>query len=153
MRTVDYARLRKLDITDLLSFEITPTSFYLTKDGELRKSPKSELTRELKDLLDKPCPSELPKSSLKTVVVIDFMAYARKVAIKTLKLVTYEDFFNNLWNTFCSLSKGCKRIDVVFDVYLNCSIKEGERSRRSKEDSIETFITSIKQHLPVEMNR
>ena len=34
-------------------------------------SPKSEFTRELKALLENPCPAELPESTLKTVVVID----------------------------------------------------------------------------------
>lgn len=115
VRTIDYARLRQLDVSDLLKYEITPTSFYLTKDGELRKSPKSELTRELKDLLETPCPAELPDSDLKSILVIDFMAYARKIAIKTMKLNTYEDFFQALWNTFASLSKGRVIFFFVFD--------------------------------------
>ena len=153
VRTVDYARLRMLDVSNMLSYEITLTSFHLTKDGELRKSPKLELTRGLKNLLQNPCPAELPESPLKTVIVIDFMAYARKVPIKKMKLKTYEELFNTLWNTFSSLSNECARIDIVFDVYLHCSIKEGERSRQSKEDSIETIITSTKQQLPIEMDR
>ena len=72
---IDYSRLRNLDIADLLKHETVWTSFYLTKDEELRKSPKSELARELKNLLEKPCPVEIPDSDLKSVVVIDFMAY------------------------------------------------------------------------------
>ena len=44
------------------------------------------------------------------------------------------------------------RIDTnVFDVYL--SIKQGQRTWRSKLDPIETNITSVKQQLPVEMDR
>ena len=73
---INYSRLRNLDITNFLKHEIVSTSFYLTKDGELRKSPKSKLVRELKNLLEKPCPVEIPDSDLKSVVVIDFMAYA-----------------------------------------------------------------------------
>ena len=73
---INYSRLRNLDNADLLKHEIISTSFYLTKDGELQKSPKSELVRELKNLLEKPCPVEIPDSDLKSVVVIDFMAYA-----------------------------------------------------------------------------
>ena len=148
---INYSRLHNLDIADLLKHEIVSTSFYLTKDGELRKSPKSELARELKNLLEKPCPVEIPDSDLKSVVVIDFMAYARKISTKKMMLATYEDFFKALWRTFSSLSKGCSRI--VFDVYLRHSIKQGERNRRSKLDPIETNITSVKQQLPVEMDR
>ena len=151
LQMIDYSRLCNLDIVDLLKHEIILTSFYLTKDGELRKSPKSELARELKNLLEKPCPVEIPDSDLKSVVVIDFMAYARKISTKKMMLATYEDFFKALWRTFSSLSKGCSRI--VFDVYLRHSIKQGERNRRSKLDPIETNITSVKQQLPVEMDR
>ena len=153
LRMIDYSRLHNLDIADLLKHEIVSTSFYLTKDGELRKSPKSELARELKNLLEKPCPVEIPDSDLKSVVVIDFMAYARKISTKKMMLATYEDFFKALWRTFSSLSKGCSQIDIVFDVYLRHSIKHGERNRRSKLDPIETSITSVKQQLAVEMDR
>ena len=126
---IDYLRLRNLDITDLLKHEIVLTSFCLTKDGELWKLLKSELARELKNLLEKLCPVEIPDSNLKSVV-IDFMAFARKIPTKKMMLATYEDFFKALWRTFSSLSKGCSRINIVFNVYLRHSIKQGERNRR-----------------------
>ena len=72
------------------------TSYCLTKDGDLRKSPKSEFARELKYLLEEPCPTNVPETSLKTAIVIDFMAYARKVPIKKINLVRYEDIFGAL---------------------------------------------------------
>ena len=150
---IDYSRLRSFDIADLLKHEIVSTSFYLTKDGELRKSLKSELARELKNLLEMPCLVEIPDSDLKSVIVVDFMAYARKIPTKKMMLSTYEDYFKALWRTFSSLSKDCSRIDIVFDIYLRHSIKQGERNRRSKLDPIETNITCIKQQLPVEMDR
>ena len=81
------------------------------------------------------------------------MAHARKIPTKKMMLATYEDFFKALWRTFSSLSKGCFRIDIVFDTYLRHSIKQGERNRRSELDPIETNITSVKQQLPVEMDR
>ena len=90
---------------------------------------KSELARELKNLLEKLCPVEIPDSNLKSVV-IDFMAFARKIPTKKMMLATYEDFFKALWRTFSSLSKGCSRINIVFNVYLRHSIKQGERNRR-----------------------
>ena len=126
---IDYLRLRNLDITDLLKHEIVLTSFCLTKDGELWKLLKSELARELKNLLEKLCPVEIPDSNLKSVV-IDFMAFAQKIPTKKMMLATYEDFFKALWRTFSSLSKGCSRINIVFNVYLRHSIKQGERNRR-----------------------
>ena len=153
LQMIDYSRLCNLDIVDLLKHEIVLTSFYLTKDGELRKSPKSELARELKNLLEKTCPVEIPDSDLKSVVVIDFMAYAQEIPTKKMMLATYEDFFKAMWRTFSSLSKGCSRINIVFDIYPIHSIKQGERNQRSKRDLIETNVTSVKQQLPVEMDR
>ena len=72
----------------------------MTKDGELRKSPKSEFARELKNFLEEPCPNNVPETSLKTAIVIDFMAYARKVPIKKMNLVCSEDLFGALWKMF-----------------------------------------------------
>ena len=118
LRTVDYSRLRGFDVECLLTHEIVATSYYLTKDGELRKSPKSEFARELKNLLEEPCPTNVPETSLKTAIGIDFVAYARKVPIKKMNLECYEDLFGALWKTFSSLLKGCTRIDIVFDLHL-----------------------------------
>ena len=97
---IDYSRVRNLDIADLLKHEIVSTSFYLNKDGELRKSPKSELARELKNLLEKPCPIEIHDSDLKSVVVIDFMAYARKIPTKKMVLATYNFFLKHCREPF-----------------------------------------------------
>ena len=44
-------------------------------------------------------------------------------------------------------------MDIVFDLYLEQSIKQAERSRRSKLEPIDTNISSNKQQLPVEMDR
>ena len=87
------------------------------------------------------------------MVVIDFMAYARKVATKKMNLITYKDFFKVLWKTFSSLYIGCNCMDIVFDLYLEQSIKQSERSKRSKLEPIDTNISSNRQQLPVEMDR
>ena len=100
LRTVDYARLQEFDVEYLLTHETVATSYYLTKDGELQKSPKSEFARELKNLLEKPCPTNVPETSLKTATVIDYMAYARKVPITKMNLVCYEDLLGTLWKMF-----------------------------------------------------
>ena len=70
-----------------------------------------------------------------------------------MNLITYKDFFKVLWKTFSLLSIGCNRMDIVFDLYLEQSIKQAERSRRSKLLPIDTNISSNKQQLPVEIDR
>lgn len=57
LRMVDYARLWEFDIDYLLTHEVSSTSFYLAKDGNLPKSMKSKLARELKKYLGEPYPT------------------------------------------------------------------------------------------------
>ena len=67
-----------------------------------------------------------------------------------MKLRTYEELFKNLCSTFETLSKDCSRIDIIFDLYLQNSVKEQERNRRGNDKITETIITSVKQVLPVD---
>ena len=43
---IDYSRLREFDVQYLLSYEIVSTSFYLKKDGGLRKSLSQNLQEQ-----------------------------------------------------------------------------------------------------------
>ena len=94
---VDYARLQGFDVEYLMISENVASSYYLTKDGELRKSPKSEW----------PCSTNVSKTSLKRAIFIDLMLewYQLKRS-------------GALWKTFSYLSKGCTRTDIDFDPYL-----------------------------------
>ena len=71
-RIIEIARDRNYPIDKLLSYELTNTSFFLTKDGALLKSNKSELVHELeKDLANiQDQPIQSPPS---TCLVFDFM--------------------------------------------------------------------------------
>ena len=84
MRNIDYARLRDNSLTNLLKYETTSTSFYLTKDGFLRKHKKSEFATVIKEPFKNECLSEVPMCNKKAMLVADFLAYARKVLVKKL---------------------------------------------------------------------
>ena len=114
----DYARLRDFDLKILMGCEISTTCFYLTKRGLIRKPNKSELNRTII--------THLPPADYHRNVIMDFMSYARKVSIKYQNLKTYNDFFINLWSTLSFLFKSCNRVDIVFDVYKENSIKASE---------------------------
>ena len=132
-RIVDYLRLREFDVQYLLSYKLFSTLLYLTQDGRLRKS---ELTREVKNLLRESCPATAPEfeESLKGMVIIDFMVYDRKMSNKKY---------------FSSLSIGCSCMDIAFDLNLQQSIKQAEKSRKINSEPIDTNISSTKQQLPV----
>ena len=153
LRNIDYARLRNFDLKTLLKSEISPMSFYLMHEGYIRKPKKSDLATELKNLLPDALPTSLPPADNNRALILDFMGYARKVPVKKQHLKTYRDFFVSLWNTFKSLGNTCQRIDIVFDLYKEQSIKASERNRRATVAGIETYITNVDQSLPIEMDR
>ena len=82
LRHIDYARLRDFDLKILMSYEISPTCFHLKKGGLIRKPNKSKLITELKCMITKHIATHLPPTNHHRNVIIDFMAYARKVPIK-----------------------------------------------------------------------
>lgn len=155
LHIIDIARARGYDISQLLTYEITSNSYYLTKDGYLRKSLKSELTHVIEKRLKEPAPQKVPFSDAThpTAIVFDFMAYARKISVTQMKLKTFGDMAAHLWKVFSSMSATCKRIDVVFDIYELGSIKDIERMRRRKVDPIEVFINRNDTPLPVDIER
>ena len=81
------------------------------------------------------------------------MAFARKVPIKKQKLNSYNDIFGSLWSTFSNLATSCERIDIVFDVYVDHSVKGSERRRRATVEGIQTMISDFDQILPAETER
>ena len=82
LRHIDYARLRDFDLKILMGYEISPTCFHLKKGGLIRKPNKSKLITELKCMITKHIATHLPPTNHHRNVIIDFMAYARKVPIK-----------------------------------------------------------------------
>ena len=132
IKLIDYARLREYPLQKLLTYELTTTSFSLTKDGFLCKSAKSELARKIEENVQSETLTEMPKNTaeIKSMVVIDFMAQVRKVPVKKAKIRTFGEFGQFLWKHFQYLGNECEKIDIIFDLYLDSSMKHGERQRR-----------------------
>ena len=128
LKYIDYACVRNYSIQDLLKYELASTSFYLTKENLLRKTQKSELMRSLEQTLETTCPAEVPVDTKETAIFIDFMAYARKIAVHKLK--TFGEFEDALWKTFKYLSRNCQRVNMLFDLYINNSVKKRKRSKK-----------------------
>ena len=72
------------------------------------------------------------------------MAYCRKVPLRELPSKTYGDLVRHLWATFQGLLSSLERIDIIFDLYLDRSIKESKRKRRSQDGVVETTILQLK---------
>ena len=155
MRWIEIARSRGISAEILLKYELTSTYYYLTSDGFLKKPEKAQLSRELENkfLEKEEVLNSHPVSQATTAVIIDFMAYARKVYAKVLKWKTFEDYFVNLWRKFLKISENSMRIDIVFDLYEEKSLKHWERLRRKKVDPIDLQSEKLCSHtlLPVDM--
>ena len=132
--------LRKHDVKHLLTYELSSTLFCLTKDGYLRKSKKSQLENELMKPLKEKYLAEIPPAEEERVTFIDFMGYARKVPV----------LVKNLGSTFRPLSATCTRMDIVFDLSKEKSVKSYERHRRSNG---KCNVSTLDQPLPVEMKK
>ena len=100
MRQVDIGRTRNYDLRELLRHELISTSLYLTMDGLLQKSSKSELAQVLKHHVPDIQTEVSSVGEMQSALVIDFMAYCRKVSIKKLCLNTYADFSKHLLSPF-----------------------------------------------------
>ena len=141
LRYMDYAGERGFDPEELLKFELSDTAHYLEKQGkkglsnELKKSNKSELLNGLIQLL--PSKSRNVHHPSYEMLVVDFMGLIRKLPVKKMKLQTYGDLMEAVLTGIKALvSDTTTRIDIVFDMYLDRSIKDFERERRSTKEKI-----------------
>ena len=151
MRNIDIARIRDYGLKELLQHKITSTSSYLTKNGYQRKSLKSELVQVLRTYLPE-VPSRVSCSEIPSVLLIDFVAYCRKVPLRKLLVKTYRYLLRDLWPTQ-GLSSLLEQTDIIFDLYLVRSIKKDELKRRIQDGVVETTILQLKQSFPVEMEK
>ena len=82
----------------LLSYEILENSYFLTKESYLLKHAKYELVDEIDKYLSQPSAKNRQKENdSKEVTLIDFMAYARKIPLKTLQPKLFEKFAKHLY--------------------------------------------------------
>ena len=138
------------DVEKLLTYELSKQPRYLTK--EKTSDGKSQLARAIEEHLKEPTIKEVPINEVRSCILFDFMANARKVPVKIDRVQCFGDFAKYIWDTFTRLLDNSKRIDIVFDLYIDSSIKGNERVRRKQ--SVQPIITTIynkDQKLPVTM--
>jgi hypothetical protein len=123
------ASSRKLDMKNVLGHPLGPLPWSLANcDGTIKKNNKASLARKLETNAH---PAEnIPGPS---ACIIDGMGIMQKVKGDNL---TFEELSDQLLASVLRLSGGSSRIDVVFDVYLELSIKEAERTLRRSDQGI-----------------
>ena len=115
---------RQFDLKEVFKYPLGPFPWALSGiNGELKKTSKVALLHALEK--DVEPIEEYPENY---VSIVDGMALVQKVRASGL---TYQQLAEQLLKSVLSISKNADRIDVVFDVYRDDSIKNAERIRRS----------------------
>lgn len=120
------AQGRKLNMEEVLAHPLGPVPWTLANpDGSLRKTSKAELKRSLEK---NATPSESYEKP--AACIIDGMALIQKV---NGDRKTFAEIADLALGSVLRESSECQRIDVVFDVYRDVSIKQAERDKRGEE--------------------
>lgn len=121
------AQNRKLDMQKVLCHPLGPLPWSLANgDGTLKKTNKSILATNLESKV-----SSTETISGSSAALLDAMAVIQKLRGENH---TFEELSDAIFSQMLHAAQNCDRIDVVFDVYRNESIKSAERlSRGSKE--------------------
>ena len=129
------AQTRVVDLKELLSFPLIELPLSLSEpDGTLKKTAKSKLLHAVEG-------DTVPVDMLQEdhAFIVDGMAYVRQLKSSGL---TFDQFSTKLLKAIVNGSPSASRLDVVFDVYFDTSIKDIERKRRSTGEMIVKQIVS-----------
>ncbi|KAK3724019.1 hypothetical protein QZH41_000590 [Actinostola sp. cb2023] len=147
-RLLIVARVRQIDLREILSYELSAVPYSLAhSDGTLRKTTKSVLLHNLEgDVTVEP--SLPPSTTLPTSHIVDGMALIH--TIKFAGASTFGELAAKYYEIITSYYRqgNCSRIDLVFDQYWDLSIKAGERQRRGEVTALEVQIHGLSTPVP-----
>ena len=139
---------RDIDVDTLLQRELSPIPLSLaTPDGNIRSaSSKADLSNILQENVAQ---THTPSSQDKTCTIIDEMAAVQSLANRSGAKAFGEWCDNFLKYIFSHFSSSCTRVGVVFDRYLDNSIKGGTRTKRKggKQKGIRKNVESKEQKI------
>lgn len=120
------ATSRKLNMREVLEHPLGPLPWSLANsDGTLKKTNKAALARKLEENVASA--EHIPQPSAH---IIDGMSLVHKMNGENL---TFEEFSLQLLNRVLQIAGNSKRVDIVFDVYTELSIKTSEWTLRGSD--------------------
>ncbi|XP_068232399.1 uncharacterized protein [Palaemon carinicauda] len=139
------ASSRKLSMKEVLKHPLGPVPWSLANtDGSPRKTNKAALARKLEA---KASPAE--EMEYPSACIIDGMSIVQKMNGDKL---TFEELAEQMLISVIRTSASSERIDVVFDVHRQLSIKGAERAIRGSESGI-CFTNIIPGHKILQWRR
>ena len=155
-RIVELANERGYSLNRLFSFELKYANPLFDQSGLLKKeNKKCNLLNEMEKILQKENIDDII-GNVDNIhcVLIDVMLLFRKLSWKNL------NSFGDLVNAFCDYVKkylhfvpNVKRIDFLFDSYFEKSVKNSERMRRKKHETINFYEINQMTKLPKQENK
>ena len=135
-----------------LQYDVS-AKFPLFDNERLMKKPvKSEIVHELESYLSADDPkTPILHDSQESCYIVDVMANIRKLQTSGCK--NFHDLCTSFLEYVGSITKGSSRTDLIFDSYLDRSLKDSEQRRREKKSAIELHDVSRETPLPREMDR
>ena len=119
----------QLDMKDVLQHPLGPLPWTLANDdGSLKKTNKSALARKLER--NSSAAETIPQPS---ACIIDVMSLLHKMRGDNM---TFEELSGQLLASVLRSSVGSTRVDLIFDVYKQISIKKAERALRGSDQGI-----------------
>ena len=120
-------------------------------DEDITSKPhKYLLGQELEKQFEATDLSFTKTSNLGTTLTVDFMSMIRRMLISEMSV--FNDLFQATWRKVKGICE-YQRIAFVFDSYIEKSVKEGERQRRSSLQTLEYVRLENDTKIPVQSDR
>ena len=150
--STEIACARGRTMEELFQYDVSSTSYLFVEDLTMTKPLKSALVQDLETKLtngDERVPAI--DSDLQTAYIADVIANIRKIKTKDIK--TFGNFYEQFLDYISAICGGPDRLGLVFDSYVEGSIKESERMRCQDKAPIEMNSIHYDTPLPIEMDR
>ena len=147
-KLMDIAKSRHIPISEILEYDLLGASPLF--EGDFPKKPaKHKLVLEL-ECRAPTSGTFIKDSSENTILLADFASILWR--IPTHSIHVFRDLFTSAWLSITSVCR-FDQLHIVFDSYLEDSIKGSERSRRNKLDPLDFFGITLDTKFPVQVDR
>ena len=116
---------------ELFQYDVSSTSYLFVEDLMMTKPQKSVLVQDLETTLTNHERAPQWIANLQTACIADVMPNIRK--IKTNDIQTFGNFCEQFLEYISAIGQGPDRLDVVFDSYVEGSIKDSEKNSPSRQ--------------------
>ena len=144
------ARSRGIQLKEILKYNLTTENCLFDGDYTAKTKQKHVLVHELEKLINHNAPQFHKYSSKPTALLVDFMSVIWRVPLKNVSRII--DTFDLSWNTISSVCSH-NTLNIIYDSYIESSLKACERDRRSEKDPLEIMNIKLPFPIPVQVER